>query len=213
MQQGSELIFKYFPDLSSQQQAQFTQLGDLYQEWNSKINVISRKDIDNLYVKHVLHSLAIAKIINFKAGANILDLGTGGGFPGIPLAIFFPDTNFHLIDGTGKKIRVCQEVIKALRLSNCRAEQQRAEQIKGRHYDFVVTRAVARIQQLADWSMPLIKGKQQHAIPNGIIALKGRQLTEEMAELPKSAYREEYPINDWFSEDFFEEKAVVYLQY
>ncbi|MEM7572303.1 MAG: 16S rRNA (guanine(527)-N(7))-methyltransferase RsmG [Bacteroidota bacterium] len=213
MQHGSELIFKYFPDLSPQQQQQFSQLGDLYHEWNSKINVISRKDIDNLYVKHVLHSLAIARIINFKPGAHILDLGTGGGFPGIPLAILFPTTNFHLIDGTGKKIRVCQEVIKALSLTHCRAEQLRAEQIKGRHYDFIVTRAVARIQQLADWSFPLIKGKQQHAIPNGIIALKGKMLTEEMAELPKSAYREEYPISDWFSEDFFAEKAVIYLQY
>ena len=143
----------------------------------------------------------------------MLDLGTGGGFPGIPLAILFPKTNFQLIDGTAKKIRVCQEVIAALELTNCHAAQQRAEELKHRKYDFIVTRAVAKIDQLAEWSMRLISPNQLNAIPNGILALKGRGLRQELAALPKKAYVEEYPIGKWFTEPFFEEKAVVYLQY
>jgi 16S rRNA (guanine527-N7)-methyltransferase len=209
----AELIFKYFPELTDQQREHFTALDALYRDWNAKINVISRKDIDNLYVKHVLHSLAIAKVLKFKPGASILDLGTGGGFPGIPLAIMFPETEFLLIDGTAKKIRVCNEVINALGLKNCRAKQQRAEELKKREFDFVVTRAVARMEKLAEWSMRLITPKQQHALPNGILALKGTGLEEEMAALPKSAYLEEYPIRDMFQEAFFEEKAVIYMQY
>ncbi|MCP9237404.1 16S rRNA (guanine(527)-N(7))-methyltransferase RsmG [Lewinella sp. JB7] len=208
-----ETVFNYFPDLSERQREQFTALGDLYRDWNAKINVVSRKDIDNLYVHHVLHSLAIAKVVSFRAGTRVLDLGTGGGFPGIPLAILFPDVDFHLIDGTAKKIRVCQEVISALGLTNCRAEQQRAEELKKRAYDFVVTRAVAKIDKLADWSLRLITDKQRNALPNGILALKGRGLKEELAALPKRAYVEEYPIGKWFAEDFFEEKEVMYLQY
>ena len=209
----ADIIYQYFPNLTKRQREQFAALDALYRDWNAKINVISRKDIDNLYVHHVLHSLAIAKVVSFRAGAQVLDLGTGGGFPGIPLAILFPETQFHLIDGTAKKIRVCNEVITALNLKNCRAEQQRAEELKRPAYDFVVTRAVAKIEQLADWSLRLISIKQRHALPNGILALKGKGLKDELAALPKGAYVEEYPIDKWFSEDFFEAKEVMYLQY
>lgn len=208
-----ETIYQYFPDLSERQREQFAALDALYRDWNAKINVISRKDIDNLYVHHVLHSLAIAKVVSFRDGAQVLDLGTGGGFPGIPLAILFPQANFHLIDGTAKKIRVCQEVMDALALQNCRAEQKRAEELKRPSYDFVVTRAVAKIEQLANWSLRLISQKQRHGLPNGILALKGKGLKEELAALPKGAYVEEYPIDKWFSEDFFAAKEVMYLQY
>jgi 16S rRNA (guanine527-N7)-methyltransferase len=206
-------IFHYFPELSERQREQFRALDSLYRDWNAKINVISRKDIDNLYVHHVLHSLAIAKVISFRAGTQVLDLGTGGGFPGIPLAILFPRTDFRLIDGTAKKIRVCQEVIGELGLTNASAKQKRAEEIKTPTYDFVVTRAVAKIDQLAQWSMRLITPKQRNALPNGILALKGKGLKEELASLPKRAYVEEYPIDRWFSEPFFAEKEVMYLQY
>jgi 16S rRNA (guanine527-N7)-methyltransferase len=206
-------IFHYFPELSERQREQFRALDSLYRDWNAKINVISRKDIDNLYVHHVLHSLAIAKVISFRAGTQVLDLGTGGGFPGVPLAILFPRTEFRLIDGTAKKIRVCQEVIQELGLTNANAKQKRAEEIKTPSYDFVVTRAVARIDQLAQWSMRLITPKQRNPLPNGILALKGKGLKEELASLPKRAYVEEYPIDRWFSEPFFAEKEVMYLQY
>jgi len=210
----AELIFRHFPELTDHQRQQLSALDGLYRDWNAKINVISRKDIDNLYVKHVLHSLAIAKVIRFKPGAKVLDLGTGGGFPGIPLAILYPETDFYLIDGTAKKIRVCNEVINGIGLTNCRAEQMRAEELKKPIYDFVVTRAVARMEKLAEWSLRLITHKQQHAIPNGILALKGVGLKEEMAALPKGAYLEEYPIKEMFpEEDFFDVKAVIYLQY
>lgn len=210
----SEIIFKHFPGLTDRQREQFEALDGLYRDWNSKINVISRKDIDNLYVNHVLHSLAIATVVRFRSGAKILDLGTGGGFPGIPLAILFPDVEFHLVDGIAKKIRVCNEIITALGLTNVRAEQKRAEEIKKPVYDFVVTRAVAKMEKLAEWSMRLITKRQRHALPNGILALKGVGLDEEMAALPKGSYLEEYPIKDIFPEhDFFEVKAVIYLQY
>ena len=209
----AEIINQYFPELTERQRGQFAALDPLYRDWNAKINVISRKDIDNLYVHHVLHSLAIAKVVSFRAGAQVLDLGTGGGFPGIPLAILFPETQFHLIDGTAKKIRVCNEVISALELKNCRAEQRRAEELKRPTYDFVVTRAVAKIEQLANWSLRLISQKQRHGLPNGILALKGKGLKAELAALPKGAYVEEYPIDKWFSEEFFEAKEVMYLQY
>ncbi|MEL7159500.1 MAG: 16S rRNA (guanine(527)-N(7))-methyltransferase RsmG, partial [Bacteroidota bacterium] len=169
----AELIFRHFPELDDDQRAKFSALDGLYRDWNAKINVISRKDINNLYVKHVLHSLAIARVIRFVPGAKVLDLGTGGGFPGIPLAIMFPETDFHLIDGTAKKIRVCNEVISGIELTNCRAEQKRAEELKRPDYDFVVTRAVARMEKLAEWSLRLITHKQRHALPNGILALKG----------------------------------------
>ena len=209
----TELIYSYFPKLTERQREQFAALDGLYRDWNAKINVISRKDIDNLYVHHILHSLAIAKVIGFRAGTQVLDLGTGGGFPGIPLAILFPEARFHLIDGTAKKIRVCQEVISALALTNCRAEQKRAEEIKRPAYEFVITRAVAKIDKLAEWSLRLIVSKQRNSIPNGILALKGRGLKEELALLPKGAYVEEFPISAWFGEEFFAAKAVMYLQY
>lgn len=211
---SSEIIFKHFPGLTDRQREQFEMLDELYRDWNSKINVISRKDIDNLYVNHVLHSLAIATVVRFRSGAKVLDLGTGGGFPGIPLAILFPDVEFHLIDGIAKKIRVCNEVITALGLTNVKAEQKRAEELKKPVYDFVVTRAVAKMERIAEWSMRLITKRQRHAIPNGILALKGVGLNEEMAALPKGSYLEEYPIKDIFPEhDFFEVKAVIYMQY
>ncbi len=206
------LIFHYFPQLSEQQREQFAALDGLYREWNAQINVISRKDIDNLYPNHVLHSLAIAKLVQFKPEARILDLGTGGGFPGIPLAILFPETQFDLVDGRGKKIVVCQAVIDALGLQNCLAHHGRAEEMKGVRYDFVVTRAVAKMAQLSQWSMKLIAKQQRHILPNGIIALKGKDLKAELKEL-SGGYYEEYPIYDWFALDFFREKAVVYLQY
>ena len=209
----AELIYSYFPALTERQREQFAALDGLYHDWNAKINVISRKDIDNLYVHHVLHSLAIAKVISFRAGTQVLDLGTGGGFPGIPLAILFPEVQFHLVDGTAKKIRVCQEVISALDLENCRAEQKRAEEIKRPNYEFVVTRAVAKIDKLAEWSLRLITGKQRNSLPNGILALKGTGLKDELALLPKGAYVEEFPISAWFGEEFFAAKEVMYLQY
>ena len=204
-------ILSYFPDLTETQQKQFSQLGELYKDWNQKINVISRKDIDNLYVRHVLHSLAIPPVVRFRTGADILDLGTGGGFPGIPLAILYPDVNFTLIDGTRKKIFVVQEVVDALGLENVTARQVRAEELKGK-FDFVVTRAVARLDKLILWSQRLIKNKENHAIPNGILALKGGDVESEIKEIPKGNYSEIYPINDFFKEDEFNEKYVIYVQ-
>jgi len=207
-----EQILKYFPDLTAQQQAQFQQLLPLYKEWNSKINVISRKDVDQLYERHVLHSLAIAKVVQFNEGSSVLDLGTGGGFPGIPLAIFFPKVQFMLVDGTGKKIKVVQEIANALQLKNVTARQARAEELKGHRFDFVVTRAVAVLNKLMPWTQRLYKTKQLHGLPNGLIALKGGQLDAEMKDLPKGFYTEKYPIKNFFEEDFFEEKQVVYVQ-
>lgn len=209
----ADIIFEHFPNLTDKQKEQFTALDALYRDWNAKINVISRKDIDNLYVNHVLHSLAIAKVVKFRSGAHILDLGCGGGFPGIPLAILYPETQFHLVDGIAKKIRVCNEVIEGIGLTNCKAEQKRAEEIKKPVYDFVVTRAVAKMEKLAEWSMRLITKRQRHALPNGILALKGVGLDEEMAGFPKGAL-EEFPIAKIFpGHPFYEVKAVVYLQY
>ena len=206
-----EIIKKYFPNLTPKQLQQFEQLLPLYTDWNQKINVISRKDIENLYERHVLHSLAIAKLYTFLPGAEILDLGTGGGFPGIPLAIFFPETQFTLIDGTGKKIRVVEEVKTALGLTNVHAKQIRAEELK-QHFDFVVSRAVAQLDQLINWSFRLLKKKQQHAIPNGLIALKGGNVQAEIKALPRKEYVEVDPISNLFEEGFFDEKYVVYVQ-
>ena len=206
-----EIIKKYFPNLTETQIVQFEQLQALYSEWNEKINVISRKDIDNLYERHVLHSLVIAKEFQFQQGAEICDLGTGGGFPGIPLAIYFPEVRFTLIDGTGKKIKVVNEVIEALGLKNAKGRQIRAEELK-QHFDFVVTRAVARLEKLIPWSFRLLKKKQKHAIPNGLIALKGGNIREEVEALSNNEYIEIYQLSDYFDEEFFEEKCLVYVQ-
>ena len=208
-----DIIKAYFPNLPADQLALLEQLDPLYREWNEKINVISRKDIDNLYLHHVLHSLAIAKVVKFMPGARVLDLGTGGGFPGIPLAILFPETEFILIDGIRKKITVVNEVAAALGLKNVQGFQQRAEERKGRSFDFVVTRAVALMEKIVPWSLPLIRDEQLHAIPNGILALKGGNVKEELKAMPRGTYWEGYPINKMFSEEFFIQKSVVYVQY
>jgi 16S rRNA (guanine527-N7)-methyltransferase len=205
-------ILKYFPNLTEEQQAQLTQLLPLYKDWNEKINVISRKDIDNLYPHHVLHSLAIVKVMAFKDGANIMDLGTGGGFPGIPLAILYPSVNFTLVDSTAKKIRVVQEVADALGLKNITAIHTRVEDIKNVQFDFVVTRAVTSLDQLLRWSFKLIKKQHQHALPNGILALKGGNIREEIKALGKGQYAEINFIQKFFKEAYFEDKAVVYVQ-
>lgn len=203
-------IEKYFPDLTAKQKDQFVQLGDLYKEWNEKINVISRKDIDNLYLHHILHSLAIAKFIDFKKGSRIFDLGTGGGFPGIPLAIIFPDVSFTLADGTVKKILVVNEIIQYLGLSNAKGIAQRAEEVKDT-FDFVVTRAVAKIDKILPWSRRIVHSNHKNSYPNGLIALKG-DLKEELKLLSKHEYKEVVPIHTYFSEDYFDEKFILYVQ-
>jgi 16S rRNA (guanine527-N7)-methyltransferase len=203
-----DLIYHYFPALTPRQKQQFEGLFDLYRDWNEKINVISRKDIDNLYINHVLHSLGIAKVMGFEAGANVLDVGTGGGFPGIPLAILFPETNFHLVDSIGKKITVVQAVAQGLGLKNVKAEHTRAEQIKG-EYDFVISRAVTRMKEFHSWIHKKIKKKSIHALPNGILYLKGGDLAEELDELKKEYRLFELP--NYFEEEFFETKKVVYV--
>jgi 16S rRNA (guanine527-N7)-methyltransferase len=207
-----ESILRFFPDLTDRQKTQFQQLGPLYREWNEKINVISRKDIDNLYEHHILHALAIAKVVSFKPGARVLDLGTGGGFPGIPLAILFPDTSFTLIDGTRKKITVVQEIAEAVGLENVTARHIRAEELKGQ-FDFVVSRAVARLEKLVPWSFRLIKEKQQHGLPNGLLALKGGNMKEEIKALGRGSYVEEFPLTDFFDVPYFAEKSIVYVQW
>lgn len=203
------MIPTYFPDLTPRQQDQFRQLLELYKEWNEKINVVSRKDIDNLYVNHVLHSLGIAKVITFRKGARILDVGTGGGFPGIPLAILFPDTHFHLVDSIGKKITVVKAVAEAVGLENVKAEQVRAEALTG-EYDFVVSRAVTRLKQLYDWTFKRISKRSEHSLPNGILCLKGGDLVEELAEVGRPIRI--FPLPDFFEEEYFETKVVVYVE-
>lgn len=204
----SAIVQKYFPDLTAQQIDQFERLDALYREWNDKINVISRKDIDNLYVNHVLHSLGIAKVMRFKPGATVLDVGTGGGFPGIPLAILFPETKFHLVDSIGKKITVVNEVTRGVGPTNVRGEQIRAEQIKD-EYDFIVSRAVTRIREFYGWINRKVKTKSVHDLDNGILYLKGGDLEEELAELKKPYSL--YSLSDYFQEEFFETKKVVYV--
>src|SRR5574344_2934542 len=203
-----DIITKYFSDISDEQRRQFEALYDLYQDWNSKINVISRKDIDNLFEHHVLHSLAIAKTIRFKDGSEILDFGTGGGFPGVPLAILFPNCHFRLIDGTGKKIRVATEVANAIGLKNCHPEHKRGEEEKGK-YDFVVSRAVMPLPDLERIVRKNISTKQRNALPNGIICLKGGNVENEIQPFRK--YTEVTEISQWFSEEWFKEKYVIYL--
>ena len=203
-----EQILKYFPQLTAEQQRQLQMLDELYRDWNAKINVISRKDIDNLYEHHVLHSLAIAKMVNFRTGTKILDFGTGGGFPGIPLAILFPDCRFKLIDGTGKKIRVAQEVCQAIGLKNCQPEHLRGEEEKGK-YDFVVSRAVMPLPDLAKIVRKNMAKEQRNALPNGIICLKGGDLQAELQ--PFRNIVETAELSQWFSEEWFKEKFCIYL--
>ncbi len=207
--QGIEIIVSYFPDLSSKQQQQFAALDGLYKEWNDKINVISRKDLENLYINHVLHSLGIAKVISFLPAAHILDVGTGGGFPGIPLSIFFPETQFHLVDSIGKKINVVNEVVNSLGLKNVVAEKIRVEEIRNRKYDFVVSRAVTQMKTFYGWVSGKISKQSNHDLDNGILYLKGGNLDEEMGEL-KRPYSL-YSLSDYFKEEFFETKSVVYV--
>lgn len=205
---SADIIENYFPALTQRQKEQVAGLFDLYKDWNEKINVISRKDIDNLYINHVLHSLGIAKVMEFKPGAAVLDVGTGGGFPGIPLAILFPETSFHLVDSIGKKITVVQAVADGLGLKNVRAEQIRAEQVKG-EYDFIVSRAVTRLKEFYGWIHRKVKKESVHALDNGILYLKGGDLDEELAELKR--LHQVYDLSDYFKEEFFETKKVVFV--
>ena len=204
-----ELIFKYFPDLTEKKIKQFSKLQDLYNDWNAQINVISRKDMDNLYIKHVLHSLSIAKVIDFVDGSKILDVGTGGGFPGIPLAILFPKVEFLLVDSIGKKIKVVNGVKDSLGLTNLRAEHKRAEQVVGQ-FDFVVSRAVTKMKVFQQWVVKRISDKQKNNLINGILYLKGGDLTEELRGIKNV---ELYDIINFFEEDFFETKKVVHVGY
>ncbi|MCR5470784.1 16S rRNA (guanine527-N7)-methyltransferase [Xylanibacter ruminicola] len=204
----ADIIRKYFPELSEEQQRQFDALDALYRDWNAKINVISRKDIDNLYEHHVLHSLAIAKIVNFRPGTEILDFGTGGGFPGVPLAILFPECRFKLIDGTGKKIRVAQEVSQAIGLKNCEPTHLRGEEEKGK-YDFIVSRAVMPLPDLVKIVRKNVSKTQRNALPNGVICLKGGDLQAELR--PYAKIVEATDISTFFKEEWFKEKHVIYL--
>ena len=204
-----ELILKYFPDLTETQIKNFSQLQNLYNEWNAQINVISRKDMENLYVKHILHSLAIAKVIDFADGTKILDVGTGGGFPGVPLAILFPKVDFLLVDSIGKKIKVVNEVSSAIELKNLRAQHKRAEQVVGQ-FDFVVSRAVTKMKVFQQWVRKRISTQQKNTLFNGILYLKGGDLTEELQGVKNVDL---YDISDFFEEVFFETKKVVYIGY
>jgi 16S rRNA (guanine527-N7)-methyltransferase len=203
-----DLILKYFKNLSDTQLAQFTQLYDLYSFWNAQINVISRKDIEELYERHILHSLGIAKFCTFQVGEQVLDVGTGGGFPGIPLAILFPETKFHLVDSIGKKIKVVKEVAEALGLKNVRATHARAEEITDK-YNFVVSRAVTRLGDFYPWVRGKFAKENKNAIQNGILYLKGGDLTEEIKESKLKV--ELHPLSVYFDEEFFETKYVVYI--
>lgn len=202
-------ILKYFPRISDRQKEQFEALYGLYSDWNSKINVISRKDIGNLYLHHVLHSLAIAKYITFKQGTTVMDMGCGGGFPGIPLAIMFPDVQFHLVDSIGKKVRVAGEIAKAIGLENVRTSHSRAEEIKEK-YSFVVSRAVMQLPDLVKICRKNISTKQENVLPNGIICLKGGDMTAETQQFRNSC--EITDVSYWFDEEYFKDKKVVYVQ-
>ena len=202
-----DLIKAYFPNLKKTQLEQFSKLGTLYREWNSKINVISRKDIDALYEKHILHSLAIAKVQTFVPDSHILDVGTGGGFPGLPLAILLPESKFHLVDSINKKLKVVQAISENIKLNNIKTSHCRAEHIDG-GYDFIVSRAVTQMPEFVTWVKGKVKKKQNHQLKNGILYLKGGDLSKE---LKKFTTAKEFPISDFFKESFFETKKVVHL--
>jgi len=200
-------ILKHFPDLTKNQIQQFSKLAALYTFWNAQINVISRKDIEDLYTRHVLHSLGIAKVQPFAPKSQILDIGTGGGFPGIPLAILFPESNFYLVDSIGKKIKVVNEIVDALDLKNVKAKQMRAEEVKG-EFDFIVSRAVTNMNDFVKWTRKKIAKKKNHELKNGILYLKGGDLTEELANFPNATL---YDLTNYFDEAFFETKKVVHI--
>ena len=202
------LVQSHFPNLTPKQESQFAQLKDLYEYWNERVNVISRQDIKKIYLHHVLHSLAIAKLITFKPGTSVLDIGTGGGFPGIPLAILFPEVRFYLVDSIGKKIAVVNEVVKAIGLTNVSTEKARAEELNMK-VDFVVSRAVAPVKDIVHWSSKLIKKGGTNDLQNGWILLKGGDLTEEIEQSGKTA--DVFEVSDWFKDEFFETKKVVYI--
>lgn len=206
---NEEIIFQYFKDINDEQRAQFRALGPLYQEWNAKINVISRKDIDNLYMHHVLHSLGIAKVVNFRQGSNILDIGTGGGFPGIPLAILFPNCKFKLIDSIGKKTRVAAAVANAIGLKNVVVEHRNVIEEKNK-YDFVVSRAVMNATDLVKLIRKNVSKEQRNALPNGLVCLKGGDMTEEVA--PFKNHSEIWELKSYFDDEFFDTKKVMYIQ-
>lgn len=206
---NEEIIFQYFKDINDEQRAQFRALGPLYQEWNAKINVISRKDIDNLYMRHVLHSLGIAKVVKFRQGSNILDIGTGGGFPGIPLAILFPNCKFKLIDSIGKKTRVAAAVANAIGLKNVVVEHRNVIEEKNK-YDFVVSRAVMNASDLVKLIRKNVSKEQRNALPNGLICLKGGDMTEEVA--PFKNHSEIWDLKSYFDDEFFDTKKVMYIQ-
>jgi 16S rRNA (guanine527-N7)-methyltransferase len=205
----SDIVFKYFPDLTAKQRSQIEQLPELYNLWNSQINVISRKDIDLLYERHVLHSLGIAKIMSFLPDESVLDVGTGGGFPGIPLAILFPETRFHLVDSIGKKIKVVQEVAKALGLTNVKASHLRAEQLDEK-FDFVVSRAVTQLKDFYPWVRGKFNKDSKNTLANGILYLKGGDLEQEIKESGLKV--QQYHLKDYFTEEFFETKQVIYVK-
>jgi len=206
-QRGMQLILKYFPDLTKVQIEQFKKLEALYQDWNLKINVVSRKDIDELYLRHVLHSLSIAMVIQFKKGSKILDVGTGGGFPGIPLAILFPECSFDLVDSIAKKLKVVDEVVEGLGITNVKTTHSRVEEINDT-YDFIVSRAVAAMPTFVHWIKGKITKKQQNELKNGILYLKGGNLSEELKDFEKATI---YNLSDFYTEEFFETKKIVHL--
>jgi 16S rRNA (guanine527-N7)-methyltransferase len=204
-----DIILKYFSDFNEKQLKQFAALEELYKDWNTKINVISRKDIDSLYLKHVLHSLAIAAVIEFEPGTRVIDIGTGGGFPGVPLAIFFPEVQFHLVDSIGKKLKVIDGVAEAIGLKNITTQHTRAEEIKNKHFDFVVSRAVAPLKDLWRWAAPLIKRGDTQELQNGMICLKGGDLAQEIADSPVRPRM--INIEEIFQEEFFHEKYLLHI--
>jgi 16S rRNA (guanine(527)-N(7))-methyltransferase GidB len=219
MTQVEELIGKYFPDCSAEKREQFAELCDLYKEWNEKINVISRKDIDNVFIHHILHSLAIAKVLKFKDGTKILDVGTGGGFPGVPLAVMFPQAHFTLVDSVGKKIKVASQVSGALGLKNVDCRNERVEKLH-EEYDFVVSRAVTTLDEFVSWVANKVSKVQRNDIPNGLLYMKGGDLTKEIEDMQRKSERylhhrpkvKLYDVHNVFDQDYFEEKKIVYIR-